>query len=213
MKTLYLIRHGETDHNAGDLAMGQTDVPLNERGHGQARQTAEWLRRYPVGRIVSSDLQRAMDTAAPLGAALGLAVEPDPRLRELCFGIFEGKRIDDCAREHPALVEQWKGGSFDFAPPGGETRRSLMARTLAVLDELLAAPQDHIAVFTHGGTLTALHTHMLEQDHPHPRERIHRAFRFQNGSVSMAVRAGNHWRFLVVNSTFHLAGEPRQLLY
>lgn len=213
MKTLYFVRHGETDHNARDLAMGQTDVPLNELGRKQARQTADFLRRYPIARIVSSDLQRASDTASALGAVLGITVEMDSRLRELSFGILEGKRVADCAREHPEIAAHWQSGSFDFAPPGGESRRALMERTRAVLDELLAAPEEHIAVFTHGGALTALHTHLIEDGHPQPREHIHRAFRFHNGSVSMAVHASNHWRFLVVNSTLHLADEPRQLLY
>lgn len=213
MKTLYLVRHGETAHNASGLTMGQMDIPLNERGLAQARQTADWLRRYPVARIVSSDLSRSMATAQPLADALGLTVEPERRLRELCFGIFEGKSISGCEAEQPEIVAQWRSGSFDFAPPGGETRRALMERTRALLDELLAAPEDHVALFTHGGTLNALHTHFVEDEQSEPREHIHRVFRFHNASVSMAAHAGDQWRFLVVNSTFHLADEPRQLSY
>jgi len=214
MKTLYLVRHGETEHNLSGLAMGHIDSPLNERGHRQAGQTAEWLRRRPVTRILSSDLSRALDTAAPLAAALGLAVEPDPRLRELSFGIFEGRSVADCELTHPEIVARWRSGDYDFSPPEGESRRALMDRTRAVLDEMLAAPDEHIALFTHGGTLNALHTHLIEDGHPEPpRERIHRAFRFHNASVSMAHHAGGHWRFLVVNSTFHLDEEPRQLLH
>jgi probable phosphoglycerate mutase len=214
MKTIYLIRHGETDHNRAGLAMGHLDSPLNEQGLRQARQTAAWLRRHPSARILSSDLARARDTAAPLAEALGLSVEPDPRLRELSFGIFEGRSIPDCEQEHPEIVARWRSGDFDFAPPGGESRRALMQRTRAVLDEMLAAPEEHIALVTHGGTLNALHTHLIEDGHPEaPRERIHRAFRFHNASVSMAAHASDHWRFLVVNSTFHLDEEPRQLLH
>jgi broad specificity phosphatase PhoE len=88
-----------------------------------------------------------------------------------------------------------------------------MARTRIVLDEILAGPEEHIALVTHGGTLNALHTHLIEDGHPQPRECIHRAFRFHNASVSMAVHSGDYWRFLVVNSTFHLEEEPRQLLH
>lgn len=213
MKTLYLIRHGETDHNKEGLAMGHLDSPLNERGQRQAQQTAAWLARLPIARLVSSDLSRALHTAAPLGAALGLRIEPDSRLRELSFGLFEGRSVADCAVDHPEIVARWRSGDFDFAPPGGETRRALMARTRAVLDEILASPEEHIALVTHGGTLNALHTHLIEDGHPQPREGIHRAFRFHNASVSMAVHSGDHWRFLVVNSTFHLDEEPRQLLH
>ena len=95
MKTLYLIRHGETDHNASGRTMGQMDIPLNARGQDQAAQTAAWLRQHPIERIVSSDLSRALGTAEPLGHLLNLPVEPDPRLRELSFGIFEGQHIAD----------------------------------------------------------------------------------------------------------------------
>jgi len=213
MKTLYLVRHGETGHNAAGLTMGQKDIPLNERGLAQARQTASWLQRYPIERILSSDLSRAMATAQPLAAVRNLPVEPEPRLRELSFGIFEGQSIGQCAEQHPEVVARWRSGAFDFAPPGGETRRSLMARTRAVLGEVLAATESHIALFTHGGTLNALHTHLVEDEQATPREHIHRVFRFHNASVSMAAHAGDQWRFLVVNSTFHLAEEPRQLLH
>jgi broad specificity phosphatase PhoE len=207
MKTLYLVRHGETDHNASGRAMGQMDVPLNARGLDQARQTAEFLRRYPIERIVSSDLGRATATAQPLADALGVTIEPDARLRELTFGILEGKTVAECEAIDPESVD------FDAALPGGETRRSLMKRTRAVLDEIVSGPHAHIALFSHGGTLNALHTHMVEHGNPTPREHIPRAFRFHNAAVSLAAWADDQWRFLVVNSTFHLTGESRQLHY
>jgi probable phosphoglycerate mutase len=188
-------------------------VPLNGLGRHQARQTAAWLRRRPIERIISSDMMRATATAEHLAGTLGLPVETDPRLRELSFGIFEGKKISDCEKEYPDIVARWHSGDYDFAAPGGETRRELMARTRAMLDVLMGAPEEHIAVFTHGGTLNALHTHIIESAHPSPREHIHRVFRFSNASVSMALHTGKLWRFLVVNSTFHLEDEPRQLLY
>ena len=213
MKTVYLIRHGETDDNAAGRAMGQMDVPLNARGIEQARQTAEFLRKYPIERIVSSDLGRAMGTAQPLAEALGLAIEPDVRLRELSFGILEGKTVGECELLDPVAVERWRSGDFDAALPGGESRRSLMKRTKEVLGEIAAGPYAEVALFSHGGALNALHTHMVEHGNPVPREHIPRAFRFHNAAVSVAAWAEDQWRFLVVNSTFHLAEESRQLLY
>jgi broad specificity phosphatase PhoE len=213
MKTIYLIRHGETDHNAEGRAMGQMDVPLNARGLEQARQTAEFLRRHPIERIVSSDLVRAMATAQSLADTLGLAVEPDSRLRELSFGILEGKTVGECELLDPVAVERWRSGDFDAALPGGESRRSLMKRTREVLEEIAAGPHAQVALFSHGGALNALHTHMVEHGNPVPREHIPRAFRFHNAAVSVAAWAEDQWRFLVVNSTFHLAEESRQLLY
>lgn len=193
--------------------MGQMDKPLNARGLEQARQTAEFLRRYPIGHIMSSDLGRAMSTAQPLAEVLGLSVVPDPRLRELSFGILEGRTVAECEALDPESTARWRTGHFDAALPGGESRRSLMQRTRAVLEEIVAGPHAHIALFSHGGTLNALHTHMVEHGHPTPREHIPRAFRFHNAAVSISAWAEDQWRFLVVNSTFHLNAESRQLLY
>ncbi|MGA1130099.1 MAG: histidine phosphatase family protein, partial [Chthoniobacterales bacterium] len=148
-----------------------------------------------------------------LAEALGLAVVPDPRLRELSFGILEGRTVAECEGQDPEAVARWRSGDFDAALPGGESRRSLMERTRSVLDEIAAGPHAHVAVFSHGGALNALHTHMVEHGHPAPREHIPRVFRFHNGSVSMSAWVDGHWRFLAVNSTFHLAEESRQLLY
>jgi probable phosphoglycerate mutase len=189
------------------------DKPLNARGLEQARQTAEFLHRYPIGHIMSSDLGRAMSTAQPLAEALALSVVPDPRLRELSFGILEGRTVAECEALDPESTARWRTGHFDAALPGGESRRSLMQRTRAVLDEIVAGPHTHIALFSHGGTLNALHTHMVEHGHPTPREHIPRAFRFHNAAVSISAWAEDQWRFLVVNSTFHLNAESRQLLY
>ena len=213
MKTLYLVRHGETDHNADGRAMGQMDIPLNKHGLDQAQQTANFLRRYPIEHIVSSDLARAMSTAQPLADVLRLVVQPEARLRELSFGILEGKTVAECEVIDPESVARWRSGDFDTALPGGESRRSLMARTRAVLDQITSGPHAHVALFSHGGTLNALHTHMVEHGQPTPREHIPRVFRFHNAAVSMAAYAEDQWRFLVVNSTFHLNGEPRQLRY
>ncbi len=213
MKTLYLVRHGETDCNVSGRAMGQMDFPLNARGEDQAREVCNFLGGRPIQRIVSSDLQRAMATAAPLADVLGIAVEPDVRLRELRFGVLEGRTVAECEGEHPEAMARWRSGDMDAVLPGGESRRSLMERTRAVLDEFIAGSHEHVAIFSHGGPLNAIHTHMADFGNVMPRGRIVRAFRFNNGSVSMAGWTGDHWRFLVVNSTFHLAEESRQLLY
>ena len=151
-----------------------------------------------------------MATAQPLAEALGLVVQPEPRLRELSFGILEGKTVAECEVLDPESVARWRSGDFDATLPGGESRRSLMARTRAVLEEIKAGPHAHVAIFSHGGTLNALHTHMLEHGNPTPREHIPRAFRFHNAAISMASYAEDQWRFLVVNSTFHLDGQVRE---
>jgi Histidine phosphatase superfamily (branch 1) len=88
---LWLVRHGESTWNALGLAQGQSDQPrLTRRGALQARYAANQLRSLPIGAVYTSDLRRAVATAAPLAAALRLDVTRDPRLRERSLGLLEG---------------------------------------------------------------------------------------------------------------------------
>jgi 2,3-bisphosphoglycerate-dependent phosphoglycerate mutase len=87
---LWLVRHGESTWNALGLAQGQSDQPrLTRRGALQARYVASQLRDLPIGAVYASDLRRAVATAVPLAAALGLDTMRDPRLRERGLGVLE----------------------------------------------------------------------------------------------------------------------------
>ena len=90
-----LLRHGETDSNAGGVIQGWLPVPLNERGRTQSRRLARRLEAFAprVRRLISSDLVRARQTAEPIAAALGLDAVPDQRWRERCLGEMEGKTV------------------------------------------------------------------------------------------------------------------------
>ena len=86
-----ILRHGETDWNAQGLSQGNIDIPLNELGLAQAREAAEKLRNRGIATIVASPLSRARVTAEIVGEALGLPVAIDPDLREVSWGVQEGK--------------------------------------------------------------------------------------------------------------------------
>jgi 2,3-bisphosphoglycerate-dependent phosphoglycerate mutase len=154
---LWLIRHGQSTWNVLGLAQGHRDqARLTPLGARQARYVASQLRGRPIGALYASDLQRAVATAAPLAAALGLAITTDPRLRERSLGILEGTAA---VAVPPAL--SGVAGSYvvdpDAWPPDGESLRDLYRRVSAFADDLLSpgAPGE-VAVVAHGGTLRAL---------------------------------------------------------
>ena len=98
VRSITLIRHGRTSYNARHCFQGQIDIPLDEIGEWQVRQTAQALRSlyvesHPERRqlVVASDLSRAMATAHAFADPLGLVVHPDARVRERNFGEWEGK--------------------------------------------------------------------------------------------------------------------------
>ena len=157
MTELLFIRHGETDWNRQQRFQGQIDVPLNATGHLQAARLGARLAAEPPDLLVSSDLQRARDTAAPLATAWARTPQLMPGLREQSFGLLEGLDVPTIQDRHPELWARWLEHAADFALPGGESLRSFHARVLAAVHELAAAhPGRHIVVVTHGGVLDML---------------------------------------------------------
>ena len=92
MHTLYFTRHGETVWNVENKICGMTDSPLTERGRQQARELGEAVKASGVhiDEILYSPLSRAADTAMAIAEATGLPARCEPRLREQCFGKYEG---------------------------------------------------------------------------------------------------------------------------
>jgi len=155
-RILYLARHGETDWNAQGRWQGQTDVPLNPAGRGQARELAARARAAGIRAVATSDLLRARETAEIVASELGLAVGlVDPALRERRFGCFEGLTRDEVAARFP---EAWAGHLRDPepAPPGGESRAELLGRLLPAVATAVTRLPGPLLVVMHGGSMRAL---------------------------------------------------------
>ncbi|MFC7278931.1 histidine phosphatase family protein [Paractinoplanes rhizophilus] len=150
MSRLIVWRHGNTDWNAGHRVQGQTDVPLNAVGRQQAVDAAELLVKMRPDAIVSSDLQRAADTAAALAALTGLSISYDKRLRERYFGDWQGLTMIEVAERHPDQYDRWKrgqevGGAVESLPDLGKRVCEALHEAAA-----LAPPGGTVVVATHG---------------------------------------------------------------
>ncbi len=170
MTELHFIRHGETDWNAQRRFQGQIDVPLNAQGQRQAALLGARLAAQPAEVLLSSDLQRAQQTAAPLAAAWGRAPVLVPGLREQHFGVLEGLDMPTIQRQHPELWARWTEFRADYALPGGaESTRAFHTRVWAAVQALAAEHAGRrVAVVTHGGVLDMLwrSAHGLALDGP-----------------------------------------------
>jgi broad specificity phosphatase PhoE len=154
---LLLIRHAESSWNAADRWQGHGDPPLSDRGRAQANALARELDREAIDVLVSSDLQRAAETAAILGQARSLQPEWNPRLRELDIGDWEGLTRDQIQRTAGDVLRRFDDGDLDVRPGGGETLREIEQRAVSVVTELIAAhPDRRLAVVTHLGVIRAL---------------------------------------------------------
>jgi probable phosphoglycerate mutase len=146
----WYLRHGETDWNAQGLSQGNIDIPLNPTGLAQARSAAELLRNRGIVTIVASPLSRARVTAEFVGEALGLPIALDPDLREVSFGVQEGKTMGD-------WFPGWVNG--DFTPEGAESFPALRHRAISAINRATALPPA-VLVVAHGALFRAIRAAM-----------------------------------------------------
>lgn len=162
MTEILLIRHGETDWNAERRLQGHLDIALNAVGHRQASLLAAALRSEQIHAVISSDLQRARDTAQPLVQDGAVEWIIDAALRERSFGAFEGLRYDEIGTHFPQAHAAWQAREIDARYPAGvhaaETLREFFQRTIAgVLAHVRQHAGKKIAIVTHGGVLDCLY--------------------------------------------------------
>jgi broad specificity phosphatase PhoE len=152
--TIVFLRHGETHWNAEGRLQGQRDVPLNERGRGQARRNGEALKQAlgDLARFdfVASPLSRARETMEIARAAMGLdakAYRTDDRLVEATFGRWEGFTTAEIHAVEPVELAAREADKWGVAPPGGESYELLAGRVRPWIAEI----QRPTVVVAHGG--------------------------------------------------------------
>ncbi|MGW4100677.1 MULTISPECIES: histidine phosphatase family protein [unclassified Mycobacterium] len=131
-----------------------SDPDLSEEGIAQAERLPAALSRFPVSRLVSSPQRRAIQTAGPLAAELGLQVEVDERLAEYDRDMSHYVPIEEIAKENPEELARLVSGHL----PSSVDENAFMARINAAVEDLVAAG-DHdgtVAVFSHGGVINVL---------------------------------------------------------
>lgn len=143
---------------------GQLDTTLSEQGHKQANLAAEVIAHRHPSALYSSDLQRARKTADAIGEVTGLAVHADSRLRETNLGQWQGMSHLEVDEQWPGARAMWRS-SPQWAPPGGESRLDVAARTRSVVDELVGSEdwgdKHPVVMVAHGGAIAALAAALL----------------------------------------------------
>ena len=146
-----LVRHGETEWSRDGRHTGRSGVPLTERGEEQARAVGEALRGRSFALVLSSPLQRALETARLAGFSPELREE----LAEWDYGDYEGRTTPEIRQEVPDWTI-WRYGA-----PGGESPEQVGARADRVVAELRAVDGDAL-VFAHGHLLRVLTARWLD---------------------------------------------------
>jgi broad specificity phosphatase PhoE len=160
--SILLIRHGQSEGNAARRFGGHTATPLSALGRRQAEATARALSREAITSIYSSDLLRAVETAAPLASTLKLELTQTDAFRERSVGRMEGLTFEEAAQKFPDEYAALLHRDFEHVLSGGESYRQLLDRAAGELDRAIARNAGGtIAVFSHTGTICILALHLL----------------------------------------------------
>jgi len=166
VRTLYLIRHGETEGSEVRRYKGSIDVPLSERGIGQIRRLSDFMAgTSELQAVYCSPLIRALKSAEIIAEPRGLKPIVIPDFRERSFGIWEGMSFDEIKARYPEEFEAWAGDPLRYSPLQGESTLEVKERVIRELNRILnhhsnsAAPSNSsndpdgisIAIVAHGG--------------------------------------------------------------
>jgi broad specificity phosphatase PhoE len=201
---LLLVRHGVTDWNEARRYQGQTDTPLNDEGRRQAHLLAHALAGETVSKLYASDLKRAAETAAILAETLGVHVESTKALREMRFGVLEGRTWAEAQASDPEMLAAWLADR-DTPPPGGETQTAFIARIANFLDNIRREHDgETVLLAAHGGPLTEIIRQALGLP---PEKRW--GVRLDNTSLSELHLYDDTAILVRLNSTCHLGPDSR----
>lgn len=173
---LYLVRHGSTHLTAEDRFSGAVGVDLSDEGRFQARQLAERLAEHNLAAVFCSPLSRTLETAQIIAKPHELTPLLRDGLREISHGRWEGMTRKEVEEEFGEEYAAWDADPFTFAPEGGESGISVLARALPVIREIVLKYEgQNVLVVSHKATLRLIISSLLGFDARGYRDRLDQA--------------------------------------
>lgn len=199
-KKVYLIRHGETDYNRRRIIQGSgVDAPLNENGISQAQAFYEAYGDIPFEIVISSTLQRTVQTISPF-IEDGIQHERSALINEINWGVHEGKVSSPAMVDaYKEMIAAWADGDLDASLPQGESARELLGRLQQFIDHLAIREEELILVCSHGRAIRGL-VSLFKNMPPEYMEVVKHA----NTGLYLLERSNENWEFVLENETAHL---------
>lgn len=201
VKRVVFMRPGETEWNRLGRFQGWVAAPLNEHGRLQAQRLANFVRHIGLRALYTSDLRRAIETAAILEPRLNYAPILEPRLRERNIGIWQGLTMSEMEAWYPDEFEQLLANQDDFCIPSGESRVDVKQRALAAFSDVLAQDKgETVGIISHTTTLHILLNELIL-------DCCDDSLALSNSSVTTIVRGDDdQWKLVTANDLMHLEG-------
>ena len=199
-KTIFIIRHGETEFNKLGIVQGSgVDSSLNQVGQMQAAAFHKAYQSEDFDLVITSALKRTQETVKPFTDA-GLPWIKDPDINEICWGVHEGKSATPEMREaYVKMRGQWIAGNLDACLEGGESAKELAERLSRFIENLKARPEEKILVCSHGRAMRCL-VALMKKVEMAEMENVKHA----NTGLFLANFDDNDFQFTLENDITHL---------
>ncbi|MGI6028637.1 MAG: GNAT family N-acetyltransferase [Candidatus Heteroscillospira sp.] len=162
MTKIYIIRHAEAEGNLYRRVQGHHDGKITGRGYRQIAALAERFRDIHVDALYASDLSRTQTTATAITKYHDLPIQVEPRLKEVCMGVWENRTWGDIGREDPEQLAAFSSDPDNWHVSGSESFRHLGDRMLEVVQELGEKHEGQtIVLVSHGMAIRSLHCRVL----------------------------------------------------
>jgi broad specificity phosphatase PhoE len=200
MTEIYLVRHGQTEWNTQLIFRGRKDIPLNERGHKQARALAGALKDRNIDAIYTSPLSRAVETAQPAATLFDLDVVPVQGLIDINYGEWEGVSHDEIKRRYSDQYVQWEQRPELVQFPQGETLDGVKERAFGALTDIVSMnPAGPVLIISHRVINKVLLCALLGLSNAHFWE-----IRQDTGCINVMEYSPDRFVLCAMNDTRHL---------
>lgn len=166
---IYIVRHGETVWNKRHRLQGNTDIALNENGKRLALESGRNLKDTEFDVVYCSPLKRARETAELMMQGRSIDIIPDNRIREMNFGILEGRNVDEMRLDKTNPFYPFFDNPQDYEPDeGGETIEEVVKRGTQfmqqVVEPLEKQGKKRVMLVAHGAMNKAIMMYIKKHD-------------------------------------------------
>ncbi len=206
MTRIFLVRHGQTAWNVGEIFRGRADVPLDETGLKEADLAGEALKDETIHAIYSSPLKRSVQTAEGIAKYQNLPVQTLEAIIDISYGEWEGKENAEVKQKYPDLYKLWLTEPHKVRFPGGETLDEVRTRTMSAIEKLVKKHQDEsIVLVAHRVPNKVISCAVLGLDNSH-----FWRIKQDTASTNLFIYDNDQWIIAYLNNTFYLKvlGKP-----
>ena len=208
MSRVYLVRHGQTAWNVGEIFRGRADIPLDETGKGEVHLAGETLKDETLHAVYSSPLSRSMETAENIAKFHDISVTPLDAIIDISYGEWEGLGNQEVQQKYPELHALWLSEPHKVLFPGGESLDEVRSRTMAAMEDLLVKHQDeNFALVAHRVPNKVICCALLGLDNSH-------FWRIQQDTActNLFVYRNGQWIISYMNDTSYLKSMRKEAL-